>query len=418
LYRKILCHDSLKSRIKVTQKSEVLDFFYFSLMNFQQFSLSFKTDKIRMSNKKTTNKKTLKPEEVSKIAKYYSPLKKILLVCFGIYLSWLVYNLNNEYVVQIKLKSELNSEPKNTEVDVQPEEIANSTAEPLIIYEKEPRPKYWFYMARGYMWIFFSIDNALQKLGLEKIEINVIRNETIPMDWNLLWSYDYFQEIPIDYSQLKYHQKINHIPGNYVLCMKDQLSINTKSKFIPPGFNSTQDLKEYASKNKNARFLQKLWSNRGIQLKAIDEIEFSMFGPGFKYFAQLYVENPLLIEGHKFDFGIYVLVTSIDPLRVYYYNKNTLIRLCEKKYNPKNYSDVDTYVISDACLFPWDVDALSVYYNQSYTHKESLNAYLTKKGYDVNRIWSQVEECIREIVLSKEKDLKFWVNNTTMKRYE
>jgi tubulin monoglycylase TTLL15 len=351
--------------------------------------------------------------EVAKLAKYYILFKRISLVCLGIYLSWIVYKLNNEYVLQIKLKTELEREQaelleKHDNVDV--DANANSSvAEPLVIYEKEPRPKYWFYMARGYYWIFFSVDNCLKKLGLEKIEINVTRTEKVSMDWNLLWSYDYFQEIPLDYTKLKYHQKINHIPGNYVLCMKDQLAITTKSKFIPPGFNTTESLKEYASKHNNSRFLQKLWSNRGIQLKPVDEIEFSMFGPGFKYFAQLYVENPLLIEGHKFDFGIYVLITSIDPLRVYYYNKNTLIRLCEKKYNPKDYSDVDTYVISDACLFPWDIDALSTYYNQSYTYKESLNAYLTKKGYDVSRIWSQVEECIREIVLSKEADLKFWV---------
>lgn len=126
-------------------------------------------------------------------------------------------------------------------------------------------------------------------------------------------------------------------------------------------------------------------------------------------YSQVYVENPLLIEGHKFDFGIYVLISSIDPLRVYYYNKNTLIRLCEKKYNPDDYSDVDSYVISDACLFPWDFDALSVYYNQTYTYKEAMNAYLTKKGYDVSRIWTQVDDCIREIVLSKEEEMVFWV---------
>lgn len=131
---------------------------------------------------------------------------------------------------------------------------------------------------------------------------------------------------------------------------------------------------------------------------------------------QVYVENPLLIEGHKFDFGIYVLISSIDPLRVYYYNKNTLIRLCEKKYNPDDYSDVDSYVISDACLFPWDVDALAVYYNQTYTYKEALNAYLTKKGYDVSRIWTQVDDCIREVVLSKEEELAFWVSESERER--
>lgn len=167
---------------------------------------------------------------------------------------------------------------------------ANSSKAPApsatkVVVEREPRPKYWFYMARGFMWIFFSVDNVLKKLGLEKTVITVKRDETISMDWDLLWSYDYFHEIPIDYKQLKYHQKINHIPGNYVLCMKDQLAINTQSKYIPPAFNNSKSLREYAKKYPKTKYLQKLWSNRGVELKSIDEIEFAVFGPGFKYFA-------------------------------------------------------------------------------------------------------------------------------------
>lgn len=340
-------------------------------------------------------KTNIKP---SKFRRFEPAIRRMFLVALGIYLSVFTVDFSRNYSIE---KKSINSSRDATI------ELANSSMR--ILHEVDPRPKYWFYMARGYMWIFFSVDTVLQKLGLEKIEVKVNRHEKVHNDWDLLWTYDYHNEIPLDFDQLKYHQKINHIPGNFVLCMKDNLAVNTDSKYIPKAFNSSQSLLKYVEENPKTRYLQKLWSNRGIELKNASEINFELFGPGYKYFAQVYIEDPLLIDGHKFDFGIYVLVTSIDPLRVYYYEKNTLIRMCVEKYDPSNYDNIDSYVISDACLFPWDLEVLSVYYNESYTYKEAMNAYFTKNGYDMSRVWAQVEDAIRSIVLSKEYSFIYWV---------
>ena len=47
--------------------------------------------------------------------------------------------------------------------------------------------------------------------------------------------------------------------------------------------------------------------------------------------AQRYIERPFLVHGRKFDLRVWVLVTSLDPLVVYYYN-SPYLRLCSMEY--------------------------------------------------------------------------------------
>lgn len=58
----------------------------------------------------------------------------------------------------------------------------------------------------------------------------------------------------------------------------------------------------------------------------------------------------------KFDIGIYTVITSVLPLRVYIYEGDVLLRFCPKDYKPFDADDVDKYVVGDDYTPLWEVN--------------------------------------------------------------
>lgn len=69
-----------------------------------------------------------------------------------------------------------------------------------------------------------------------------------------------------------------------------------------------------------------------------------------QYVVSKYISNPLLVNGYKFDLRLYVVITSIDPLRIYIYNEG-LARFATEFYNAtgkkgSKYSHLTNYSIN------------------------------------------------------------------------
>ena len=59
--------------------------------------------------------------------------------------------------------------------------------------------------------------------------------------------------------------------------------------------------------------------------------------------------QPFLIDGFKFDYRVYVLITSCDPLRIFVY-KDGLARFCTIKYTDPASSNVVSQMWKSPCF--------------------------------------------------------------------
>ena len=85
--------------------------------------------------------------------------------------------------------------------------------------------------------------------------------------------------------------------------------------------------------NQNVWIIKPTNSSQGKGIFIIDDIsEVPIDEPCI---VSRYVPNPLLINGLKFDVRIYVLITSMDPWRIYVYQEG-LARFASEEYNAQN----------------------------------------------------------------------------------
>ena len=233
------------------------------------------------------------------------------------------------------------------------------------------------------------VRNVFQYLGYE-------RTLNLNGDWDVMWAYDYPFSTLVTINSLKPNQLVNHFPGSGYLTSKVYLA-TSKFKYIPTAFSLPQDKENFLAhvkENKEKLWVQKSNKHRGITIKSIDQLDLTAKDA----FVQEFVQNPFLVDKRKFDIGIYTIITSMDPLRVYVMNAEWLMRYCTEDYYPLDVHDPKKYVVGDDYTPTWELPSLKNLYNElGFSHKDSFLHYVRQKGHDSSKLIDKIYTAIAEI---------------------
>uniref|UniRef100_A0A182QQ02 Tubulin polyglutamylase TTLL4 n=1 Tax=Anopheles farauti TaxID=69004 RepID=A0A182QQ02_9DIPT len=222
------------------------------------------------------------------------------------------------------------------------------------------------------------------------------------------------------FKTLRPYQKFNHLPGSFQIGRKDRVWRNLQTQmnrhgkkefgFMPRTYIIPQDLKMLRQmwpryNQRNCKWIIKPpASARGTGIKVVNR--WSQIPKRKPLIVQRYIERPLLINGSKFDLRLYVLVTSMNPLRVYMHTDG-LARFASVKYSEKSETLSDRYMH----LTNYSINKLSNNYSQNEDadacqgHKwtiKSLWSYFADQGINVDRLWSAMRNLVLRTVLAGE----------------
>lgn len=235
-------------------------------------------------------------------------------------------------------------------------------------------------------------------------------------DWLVMWTGQRMRES--GYHGLHEFQRVNHFPGSTELTRKDRLCVHFNRMarrfgeaaydFVPETYVLPEQMEEFLEAYETG---QHLWimkphassQGRGIsilrQLEDIDQSE------GNITVVSRYVDNPLLIQGLKFDLRVYVLVTSFEPLRAYVYREG-LARFASKPYSLQEehltdlYRHLTNYSINkyaDNFVENQNVQADNVGHKWSFS---ALNKHLKCMGVDTQVVWTRIMDLVLKTLLS------------------
>mmetsp|Transcript_30560 Transcript_30560/g.66116 ORF Transcript_30560/g.66116 Transcript_30560/m.66116 type:complete len:312 (-) Transcript_30560:233-1168(-) len=120
---------------------------------------------------------------------------------------------------------------------------------------------------------------------------------------------------------------------------------------------------------------------------------------GTKGLVQSYI-NALHVDNHMYDVGVYFVITSVHPLRLYVFDE-WLVRVCKKRFPTtiEDFDDAESFVIRDYQPL-WNMESVGPIHRQLKHNRKALLKYLDSKGIDSNALWESMQDSLTRVVLA------------------
>ena len=239
-------------------------------------------------------------------------------------------------------------------------------------------------------------------------------------NWNACW-YTGMPD-PSVFRQADRDHRINHIPGNNCLTVKSRLHdtiVATRDRiqeqygpkhefvsrlgFLPNVFSMPHDyhaLQQAALEDPDRRWILKPKNAaRGKGIRVVSDV--AQIPLDDSWMVQQYLERTHTMHERKYVLRLYVLIASIDPLRVYLYQKG-FAKLASAPYDINDPDNIYSHLTNP------DVNALNedAEVPVEFVEFEQYRRWLRESGHDDARLFSRIEDLVTLTCLSAAEPMR------------
>ncbi len=234
-------------------------------------------------------------------------------------------------------------------------------------------------------------------------------------DWDTCW-YTGMPD-PDVFKQLDADKTINHIPGNNGLTIKNYLYDTLSSQrrrladtdkqnrmdYFPRVYSMPEDyhdLQQCAFENPDRKWILKPKnSSRGRGIEIITDI--ADIPLEVEWMVQEYIGNPHTMNDRKYVLRLYVLITSVDPLRVFMHHEG-FAKLASEPYSIEDPDNPFAHLTNpDINATNVDSDAPVVFVSLSEYRK-----WLRSQDHDDNALFAKIKDLVTLTVIAVREKMK------------